>query len=977
MAYTKTKSNGDVVLANTMPKAEYMYGCMPTAVGMLLGYYDLYGYQGTSMSNIIAGTVKVESRGTDGNAYDMDAFDTALGKAIASEGYKKRFYGTSPETELRYTYKSDTTELNTSEWDCLADYLGTGQYWRGNGDKATTVTSGSLDDVDKVTMVGTINSGSITRTIPWRNTSMQYGLELYVKSRGYSLDRKKTGSFNVDTNGGSFTFEDFKKEIDAGRPVIVSITGHAMVAYGYNPNTKEIIFDDCYDADQRMTWGGTYYYSGSSRSIESVETIVFNVSGGGGGGGGSTTTDKVKPTVSNVKASTTAPTNKSVTVIATFSDDVKLASALYRIGDKGSWTAYPSGGVTVTKNSTVYFQAVDAAGNKSAVASYKVTNIDTTAPSKPTITVSTKKTTTKPVTVTAKFSSDTAKKEYHLEGKSWTTYTAAITFSSNGTVYFRGADAAGNVSAVASYTVSNIKGSTTPAYDTSDCDDGNTNDWVVTKDKSGKTLRNPDSNLKTTTLTKAGEIYVDTKSVSKDGKHNFVGFDDDTDFAKIKLNSAAKLTFTASATGSAKFTVYALTTTFKKGKAVYKLKKLKTVTLKGKNGSYSGAIKNLLLPNDGKDYYISMKATKPKKGGAYYNVYLDSSSVFFPKGNTTDDSSAVSSMKSLSVASPGAKVLDDWVGYGDKIDYRKFTLSSAAKLNFILNAGNAAKLTLYKVVTKGSKTSLKAVGSVSVKKGKSGGVSLGLVKQGTYALSVKSTAPAKSDNTNYSVNLASNSKFYNHSDSKTSDDKVIVNGYVNSSVGNVGYLDNIGPYVTIGDKGWVGYGDTIDYRRFSLASKMNLTFAISATDKVQFTIYELVTKTSGKKTKYSLKKKKSWTPKNNGEGSYVNDKMNITLKAGTSYYFSVKSTNASKGGNAEYFVFITNKASISAAALAMPEASADLDSWNASSAAAPVQDDLLAGLADTGDTLAGSGISAAAALQQDEIVLKQTGGLLA
>ena len=68
--YTLTKSNGDVMLANTMPQSEYMYGCTPTSVGMILGYYDLYGYQGTKMSNLISGTVELNSRGTDGDAYD-------------------------------------------------------------------------------------------------------------------------------------------------------------------------------------------------------------------------------------------------------------------------------------------------------------------------------------------------------------------------------------------------------------------------------------------------------------------------------------------------------------------------------------------------------------------------------------------------------------------------------------------------------------------------------------------------------------------------------------------------------------------------------------------------------------------------------------------------------------------------------------------------------------------------------------------
>jgi len=999
MANTVTKSNGDVVLANTMPQAEYMYGCMPTSVGMLLGYYDINGYNGKNLSNLISGTVALNSRGTDGNAYDMDAFDTVLGKAIASQGYVERFYGTTPEKELPYTYKGETTELNTDEWDCIADYLGTGQYWRGNGDKATTETSDTLYDLyTKNYSSGTLTYNSITRTIPWRNISMQYGLDLYVQSRGYSLDRKSTGSFKVDTNGGSFTFEDFKKEIDAGRPVIVSITGHAMVAYGYNSSTREIIFDDCYDADQRMTWGSTYYYSGEARPIESIVTVVFNVNSGT-----TPTSDTVKPTVTNVKASTTAPTNKSVTVTATFSDDVSLASSLYRIGDSGSWNAYPSGGVSVTKNATIYFQAIDAAGNKSAIAGYKVTNIDTTAPSKPTITVSTKKKTTQPVTVTAKFSSDSSKKEYSTDGKTWKTYSGSLSFNANGTAYFRGTDDAGNVSAIASYTVSNIEGSAPaptptptpdPSYDISDCDD-NYNNWMYdTKTQTANT------SLYFTKLNTPGMEFTVDKSgtVSKDIYNNYVGYMDEIDYKIIRPVSAAKLSFTVTATGASEFTVSALVDTDKKdknGNIICKIKNLKTVKLSEKNGTFSGQIKDLLLEkyNSSLEYYVSMKATKTAKGGgAYYNVQLDSSSVFFSKGNNDDDSSELSSMKSLDLASPGAKLLEDWVGFGDTIDFRKFTLDGAAKLSFILTAGNAAKLTLYEVVTKGSTYSLKTVKSISAKQGKSNGTSLANLKSGTYVLSVKSTAPAKSENTNYTLSLSSNSVFYNNPDSNNLDDQ-----YADIAVENVGYLDNKSYNTVIVPSGWVGYGDSIDYKRFSLMDETNLTFGIQATDAAQFTLYELVTKNSGKKTTYSLKKLKSQTLKFNGAEAYVANNINITLKASTDYYFSVKSTNAAKGGNAEYFVFVTSKVS-NKDALSMPEAAVDLDAWNVSSSVTELptmdnllagltdfdsgnaQDDLLAGLTDldSGNALAEAGFFASAQLQlEDNGSLQQLSGFLA
>ena len=60
------------------------------------------------------------------------------------------------------------------------------------------------------------------------------------------------------------------------------------------------------------------------------------------------------------------------------------------------------------------------------------------------------------MTVTAAFSDDSVAKEYSLDNQNWNAYTEAIKFTDNGTVFFRGTDAAGNVSEVASYEVTNI-----------------------------------------------------------------------------------------------------------------------------------------------------------------------------------------------------------------------------------------------------------------------------------------------------------------------------------------------------------------------------------------------------------------------------------------------------------------------------------------------------------------------------------------
>ena len=267
-----------VYVPYTVPQGEYMYGCTPTVVGMLLGYYDLFGYQGYNASDLIEGTVELNARGLDGDAYDMDAFDTALGRATASQEYVARFVGTSAEQEYPWTFVEDTTELNTSAWNCLADYLGTGQFWRGNGDLSTMMYYTTLEEISDYDHTSECTDGNITVEVPDKYSDFLYGLSLYVQDKGYRLDAQASRTEKTDNNGGSFTFEDYQAEIDAGHPVIISVVNHAMLGYGYDPMTREIIFDDTYHHDCRMEWGGSYYYSHAWRTMESVSIIHFDTS---------------------------------------------------------------------------------------------------------------------------------------------------------------------------------------------------------------------------------------------------------------------------------------------------------------------------------------------------------------------------------------------------------------------------------------------------------------------------------------------------------------------------------------------------------------------------------------------------------------------------------------------------------------------------------------------------------------------------
>ena len=210
--------------------------------------------------------------------------------------------------------------------------------------------------------------------------------------------------------------------------------------------SKDLQSWDKYEGNLVADENGRYYFKSVDTATELESKYVsLRVVG----------IDHVAPTVSNVAADVTTPTNTGVTVTAEFADDVALASSLYRIGEDGEWMDYVDG-VTVKDNTTVFFMAIDLAGNESEIVSYEVTNIDKVAPLKPTASADVTTVTNGDVFVSATFSDDSVVKEYSLDGQVWKTYTDAIQFTVNGTVSFRGTDAAGNVSDVTDFSVNNI-----------------------------------------------------------------------------------------------------------------------------------------------------------------------------------------------------------------------------------------------------------------------------------------------------------------------------------------------------------------------------------------------------------------------------------------------------------------------------------------------------------------------------------------
>jgi len=270
-------------------------------------------------------------------------------------------------------------------------------------------------------------------------------------------------------------------------------------------------------------------------------------------------------------------------------------------------------------------------------------------------------------------------------------------------------------------------------------------------------------------------IVLDT-GISVNGYSNYIGFGDETDFVKISLDHAAKVSFNLKGTGAMKFTVWSFTISSDKNeKTTYSMKSLQATTAKYDKvtKTYKATTKGLLL--DKGDYYISMQSTNAKKGGnSYYNVTLNPPSnldgtYFFDnaKSNNNDDwddmktKGASGKVVNLGQISANTSLLlNDWVGFGDAVDYREFTVKSDAKVRFSLQSTGAAKFAIYKLV---SKTDRKGVTTYSLKqilsksfKPKEDFVETKLLQLDAgenYYFSVQSTDAKKGGEANYYIYL--------------------------------------------------------------------------------------------------------------------------------------------------------------------------------------------------------------------------------
>ena len=284
----------------------------------------------------------------------------------------------------------------------------------------TTLDSGGIFDIAKGAIVKstTINSGAslaVSKDVAVYNTVVYENGELHICSGGTACNTKVfaagrvkvlsggtlTGKMNymagaiVSIENGAILDFDLTQTAAGGKAIlsdwsliqgtpdyVLTVgTSQASGIYKLADNADEFdgtlsVRDTAGESFGTLAVGGALAVGKAAYTLTlDDESLVLTITGGA-------KPDTQAPTISNIRASTTKQTDQAVTVTAVFADDIALKSSLYKLGENGIWKDYVNG-VTVTENMTIYFKAVDVAGNESKIASYKVANIKKAEPDSP------------------------------------------------------------------------------------------------------------------------------------------------------------------------------------------------------------------------------------------------------------------------------------------------------------------------------------------------------------------------------------------------------------------------------------------------------------------------------------------------------------------------------------------------------------------------------------------------------------------
>jgi hypothetical protein len=229
----------------SVPAFDWSYGCSATSAAMMFGYYDNTGYPNLYVGPANGGVCPMTNSVWGSGECPLSATHLGIdGRAI--KGHVDDYWIAYGSTALDPFIGNWTEHV---QGECSGDFMGTNQSLKSNTDGSTTFwfyQDGSpLYDY---------------RGTETKNRDGCHGLKLFFENRGYTVTSNYSQYiYGYSGNRNGFTFAQYQQEIDAGRPVLIQVTGHTMLGYGYSNTGSVVYLHDTWDhVAHSMTWGGSY-----------------------------------------------------------------------------------------------------------------------------------------------------------------------------------------------------------------------------------------------------------------------------------------------------------------------------------------------------------------------------------------------------------------------------------------------------------------------------------------------------------------------------------------------------------------------------------------------------------------------------------------------------------------------------------------------------------------------------------------------
>jgi len=250
------KSPEAIVVLSNVPAFDWSFGCSATSAAMIAGYYDRTGYPNMYTGPTSSGVMPMDNSSWPDVVINGENRHQCPLSATRDTVDGRTTYGHVDDYWITYTHPGPDPFIgNWTEHtygDCTGDYMKTNQSNYSNSDGSTrfwNYTSGNPFYWYQMEAGGQdADDGG-------------YGVKLFYESRGYTV----TQMYNQYILGqGSnpllgFTYDQYKAEIDAGRPVMIHVVGHTMVGLGYDDSSNLMYIHDTWNYNlHTMTWGGSY-----------------------------------------------------------------------------------------------------------------------------------------------------------------------------------------------------------------------------------------------------------------------------------------------------------------------------------------------------------------------------------------------------------------------------------------------------------------------------------------------------------------------------------------------------------------------------------------------------------------------------------------------------------------------------------------------------------------------------------------------